>query len=56
MKQTQDYDFDVEPHAEQLDFYMPGTPRLSTGEGRIERFVKSLVRRRGKLRPAWKRG
>lgn len=31
--------------------YMPGMPRLPREPGRIGRFVRSLLRRRGGLRP-----
>jgi hypothetical protein len=54
MKRTRNYETDSE--REPLDYYMPGTPRLTTGDSRVERLVKSLFRRRGGLRPAWTRG
>lgn len=31
--------------------YMPGMPRLPREPGRVGRFVRSLLRRRGGLRP-----
>jgi hypothetical protein len=54
MRRTQNYQTDSE--SKPLDYYMPGTPQLSTGDSRVERLVKSLFRRRGGLRPARKRG
>jgi len=34
-----------------FDYYLPGTPTVSSGSGRIERFLTRLFRRRGDLRP-----
>lgn len=55
MKRTQNYDANRGTTTEQIVYYMPGTPRLAAENGRIERFVKSLLRRRGGLRSARKR-
>lgn len=33
-----------------VEFYLPAMPRLSTTTGRVERFVTTLLRRRGGLR------
>jgi hypothetical protein len=33
-----------------LDFYLPGMPRATTEAGRVERFVRNLLRQRGKYR------
>lgn len=32
--------------------YLPGSPRVSTDPGLVERFLTSLFERRGALRPA----
>lgn len=38
-----------------FDYYLPGTPTVSSDPGRIERFVTRLFRRRGGLRPIVRR-
>lgn len=35
--------------------YLPGTPRISTEPGRVERFLKRLFRRRGTYRISLRR-
>lgn len=44
-------DADTEETQAELINYMPGMPTLSSEPGRVERFIKTLFRRRGPLRP-----
>lgn len=32
------------------EYYLPGTPAISPSNGRLERFLKSLFRHRGRIR------
>ncbi|MDJ1434674.1 hypothetical protein [Halostagnicola sp. A-GB9-2] len=32
------------------EYYLPGTPAMSPSDGRLERFLKTLFRRRGRIR------
>lgn len=34
-----------------LEYYLPATPNVSTDPGPVERFLTSLFRRRGSVRP-----
>lgn len=46
---------DVERAEVEIENYLPAMPPLSITPGRVERFVTSLFRRRGGLRPVTRR-
>jgi hypothetical protein len=52
MERTREHETDRRNATERIEYYMPGTLWPSAETSRIERFVKSLFRRRGGLRPA----